>query len=133
MMAITLDYVKELFSNLETGNTDKFFNKVADDVEWKVLGTFPLAGTHTSKNVFIEKTFARLNRIMRDGALMKVNHIIVSGDEAVVEMESLSRLKDGKPFRGTYCWVMRFDGDVIVKVHAYVDSALVKNVLEEYE
>lgn len=34
----------------------------------------------------------------------------------------------------TYCWVMRFDDKgTIVQVRAYLDTALLKQVLEEHE
>lgn len=37
------------------------------------------------------------------------------------------------PFNNTYCWVVRFKNDVIVEVRAYLDSALVQNVIDENE
>lgn len=34
----------------------------------------------------------------------------------------------------TYCWVMRFDTNgMIVQARAYLDTALLKQVLEEHE
>lgn len=125
--------VTELFSNLETGNADRFFASVADDVSWTVMGTHPLAGHYTSKTEFLERTFVRLNRILEGGVALKLNNVIVSGDEAVVEMVSLSRAINGKPFDNTYCWVVRFEGDTIVEVRAYVDSVAVQTVIDENE
>lgn len=47
--------------------------------------------------------------------------IIVQGNTAVIEMESLSTALNGNPFNNTYCWVVNFENEVIVKVGAYVD------------
>ena len=132
-MSVTADYVRDLFGNLETGKLERFFSRVADDVDWTVMGTHPLAGHYTSKSELIERTFARIERIMKEGIVLKVNHVVVSGDEAAVEMESLSVAKNGRPFNNTYCWVVRFLEGEIVEVRAYVDSALVQLVLDENE
>jgi ketosteroid isomerase-like protein len=42
-----------LFGLLEDpGTAAAFFDRVADDVNWTVMGTHPLAGTYTSKAAF---------------------------------------------------------------------------------
>jgi uncharacterized protein len=127
------DAVRKLFAHLETGKGDKFFAQVADDVDWSVMGTHPLAGHYTSKADFIEHTFARLNGLLEQGVILKVTDVLVSGDRAAVEMRSLSRAINGKPFDNTYCWVVRFSDGEIVEVRAYVDSALVQRVIDENE
>ncbi len=43
-MALSDDYVLETFRGLENGDGDAFFEHVADDVDWTVMGTHPLSG-----------------------------------------------------------------------------------------
>jgi len=95
--------------------------------------TDPLAGIYKSKDEFILNTFKRLNRLLKEGVILKVNNILVQDDTAVVERESLSRALNGKPFDNTYCGVCRFEDDIIVEVRAYVDSALVQRLIIENE
>src|ERR1035438_10719533 len=104
---ITNEYIQNLFHFLETDDNSPFFDKVADDVNWTVMGTHPLAGTYHSKTDFIVNTFVRLNKILRNGVLLKVKNIVVQEEIAVVELESLSTALNGKPFNNTYCWVCR--------------------------
>ncbi|HEY2469225.1 MAG TPA: hypothetical protein VGI45_15495 [Terracidiphilus sp.] len=40
-MAITSDSVREIFKGLENGDGAAFFEGVADDVDWTVMGTHP--------------------------------------------------------------------------------------------
>ena len=89
-MPITVEFVDNLFKNLSNGNGDAFFTSVADDVNWTVMGTHPLAGVYNSKADFLKSTFERLSRILKGGVILKVTHIFVSGDIAVVEMTSTS-------------------------------------------
>ena len=84
-MPITVEFVDNLFKNLSNGNGDAFFTSVADDVNWTVMGTHPLAGVYNSKADFLKSTFERLSRILKGGVILKVTHIFVSGDIAVVE------------------------------------------------
>jgi hypothetical protein len=48
-MAITLERVREIFKGLEAGDGAAFFTHVAEDVDWTVMGTHPLAGHYLSK------------------------------------------------------------------------------------
>jgi ketosteroid isomerase-like protein len=132
-MSISIKDAINLFNHLKTGDNDKFFSHVADNVSWTVMGTHPLAGIYKSKNDFILNTFQRLNKLLKEGVILKVNNIIVQNDTAVVEMESLSTALNGKPFNNTYCWVCRFEDDIIIEVRAYVDSALVQRLINENE
>ena len=82
-MPITEDQVRAAFKGLETGAGDDFF---ADDVDWTVEGTHPLAGRYASKAGFRAATFGRLAQALPGGAQLRVTHVIVSGNEAVVEL-----------------------------------------------
>ena len=64
---------------------------------------------------------------------MEVVNVMVDGDMAAVELKAHATTKSGTNFANEYCWVCRFEGEKIVQVRAYLDSALVKRVLEENE
>jgi uncharacterized protein len=130
---ITKEYVQNIFHFLEAGDNSHFYDKVSDDVKWTVMGTHPLAGTYHSKTDFIVNTFVRLNKILKDGVILKVDNIIVSDDTAVVELRSLSTALNGEAFNNTYCWICYFENNIIVEVRAYVDSVLVQRVIDENE
>ena len=132
-MTIQADYVRTLFANLESGRTDAFFDHVAEDVKWTVMGTHPLAGTYYTKADFLAHTFTRLNKLLNEGVVLRVTNVLVDGDTAVVELQSLSTALNGKPFNNRYCWVARFSNGNIVEVRAYLDSALVQQLIDENE
>ena len=132
-MTLHASYVRSLFAKLEHGNSDAFFEHVADDVNWTVMGTHPLAGNYRTKSSFLAHTFARLNKILKEGVVLRVTDVLVDGDSAAVEMESLSTALDGKPFDNRYCWMVHFSNGTIVEVRAYLDSALVQRLIDENE
>ncbi len=126
------EYVRELFENLKT-DSSKFFDKVSENVHWTVMGTHPLAGEYFSKETFINSTFRRLSKILKEGALLEVKNIFLDEKHAIVEMKSISTANNGKPFTNTYCWIVKFDSKIITEVTAYVDSAIVQQVVDENE
>jgi uncharacterized protein len=116
----------DLFDNLQSARTQpEFWARVADDVDWTVQGTHPLAGRYHSKKEFIDATFARLAGVLPGGAELTVEHLFLDGDTTIVELLSNSRTNEGAAFANRYCWVCRFDGDTIVEVRAYLDSMMV--------
>jgi ketosteroid isomerase-like protein len=130
-MGITSDSVREIFKGLENGDGAAFFEHVADNVDWIVEGTHPLAGHYCSKKAFIEGTFAKLSQVLPNGAQLHVEDLLVKDNEAVVELHSLATAKNGLRFDNRYCWVVYFRDGVIVRVRAYLDSAMVARLFEE--
>jgi len=130
-MALSDAYVLETFRGLENGDGSAFFERVADDVDWTVMGTHPLAGHYLSKKDFREGTFARLGRVLTGGAQLHVEHLLIKGTEAIVELHSLATAKNGMRFDNRYCWIVYFRHKVIVRVRAYLDSAMVARLFEE--
>jgi uncharacterized protein len=130
-MALCDEFVLETFKGLESGDGAAFFERVADDVDWTVMGTHPLAGHYLSKKAFREGTFAKLGRVLVAGAQLHVEHLLLKGNEAIVELHSLATAKNGMRFDNRYCWVVYFRNELIIRVRAYLDSAMVARLFEE--
>ena len=129
-MAITADFVRQVFQGLKNGDGAEFFAHVADDVDWTVEGTHPLAGHYRSKADFIAGTFIKLGRVLPKGAQLQVEHLLVKDDQAVVELRSLATATNGMRFDNRYCWVCTFENNIITRVRAYLDSAMVAQLFE---
>jgi ketosteroid isomerase-like protein len=63
-MTVTPERIREIFKSLENSDAASFFERVADNVDWTVMGTHPLAGHYDSKKAFIEGTFAKLGQVL---------------------------------------------------------------------
>ena len=111
MKPVNVETIRSLFASLEKGNSEEFFQHVVPNVDWTVMGTHPLAGTYHDRDIFIQSTFHRLNKVLKDGVRLRVTNIITAYDTAVVELEALSTALNGNPFRNRYCWICRFEND----------------------
>jgi uncharacterized protein len=130
-MAVQADFVRKIFSGLEHGDGAAFFEHVADDVDWIVMGTHPLAGHYKSKHDFIAGTFAKLGKVLPGGAQLHVEHLLVADDQAVVELHSEATAKNGMRFDNRYCWIVYFRDNIIVRVRAYLDSTMVSRLFDQ--
>lgn len=115
-----------LFETLQSAETQpQFWAHVADDVDWTIEGTHPLAGRYRNKDAFVDASFARLAGVLPGGAKLELKHLYVDGDTAIAELHSTSTTNEGAQFANNYCWVCRFKDDEIVEVRAYLDSMMV--------
>ena len=130
-MTMSITQIREIFKNLESGDGAAFFAHVAEDVDWIVQGTHPLAGHYRSKSDFLAHTFQKLAKVLPQGTQLHVTNVLVSGDWAIVELASLATAKNGLRFDNKYCWVIRFAGGKIVEVRAYLDSAMVQRLFDQ--
>ncbi len=87
-MSVSLTQVRDIFKSLETGDGGEFFTHVADDADWTVEGTHPLAGNYHSKADFLAHTFEKLALVLPQGTQLHVENALTSGDWAVVELHS---------------------------------------------
>jgi len=67
-VSITPDLVRKVFQRPENGDGAAFFEHVADDVDWIVMGTHPLAGHSLSDKAFIDHMFLRPGPMLPQGA-----------------------------------------------------------------
>jgi ketosteroid isomerase-like protein len=72
------------------------------------MGTHPLAGHDHSKKAFREGTFAKLDKVLPQGARLELEHLLVQGDEAAVDLHSLATAKNGIRFENRCCWIVYF-------------------------
>lgn len=123
--------VRKIFADLEHGNGDGFFAHVADNVDWTVMGTHPLAGRYHSKAAFRAGTFEKLGKVLPHGTQLRVTNVVVAGDVAVVELVSDATAQNGMRFDNHYCWLVRFADRTIIEVRAYLDSAKVAELFRQ--
>ena len=79
-VSITADHARKVFNGLENGDGAAFFEHVADNVGWIVMGTHPLAGHSLSDKAFIDHMFFRLGPMLPQGAQLH-NESTTTGKE----------------------------------------------------
>jgi len=123
--------VREQFAHWETDNPIPFFDSLPDKFTWLVAGAInPLKGVYTSKEQCLE-AFGQLMSKLTTPPVCKIIKILVTGDYAVIEMSSKETSKAGKMYDELMCFVVRYEGDSLVEIRMYADTAVEKEIFDE--
>ncbi|MEM7124569.1 MAG: nuclear transport factor 2 family protein [Pseudomonadota bacterium] len=121
--------VREAFRPWETGDSGPFFDLVADDVTWTVIGTTSVSGVYHSKQALIDQAFGPLlDRL--DGPLKtRFIDLVADGDKVILRHESTGVAKTGLPYEQVYCFAMVMRDGRITEITAYLDTDLLARIL----
>ena len=120
--------VREAFRPWEQGDSGPFFDLVADDVVWTVIGSTPVSGVYRSKQALLDKAFLPLlDRL--DGPLKtRFVDIAADGDRVFLRHESTGVAKTGQHYNQVYCFAMVMRDGRITEIVAYLDTDLLSRV-----
>jgi ketosteroid isomerase-like protein len=120
---------RQIIAKLENKTDDAFFEHVADDVEWTVIG--PRSNTMR----FLRKSEARarktpLTALQSLGAQLRVAGVTVEGNRAAVELSALPRADDARSAPHDCCWILCFEEGMVIRVHEYDHGGAARAVEE---
>ena len=122
--------VREAFRPWEHGDSKPFFDLIAGDVVWTVIGTTRVSGVYHSKQDLIDRAFGpRLERL--EGRLSTTFvDLAGEGDKLFLRFNSAGVSKTGVIYDQTYCWAMIMRDNRIVDIVAYLDTDLLRRIFD---
>jgi ketosteroid isomerase-like protein len=120
--------IQDVFTAWAGGDGMAFFNTLAEDVQWTVIGTSPVSRTYTSRQAFVDGAAKPLTAKLAGPIQPTVVNIIAEGDNVVLQWEGKATTKAGKPYNNSYCWVMRVADGKVREGTAYIDTELVADL-----
>ena len=129
---LTAEQITESFSNISSENMPSFLGCFAENLKstWTGVGS-PFAGTYNSRDELLEKVFRPIIAALSSTLATEVRNVIVSGENAVIELIATATQKNGEPYRQEMCWVCRYEGDQIAELRYYADTATTERLLRE--
>jgi uncharacterized protein len=118
---------KHAVSQLAVGALKPFLDCFADDVVWTIVGTTPWSRSYRGAaevRAMLSALQARLDGPYR----MRVERFVTAGEWVVVQGKGDNVLLTGDRYDNTYCWVCRLEGERLVELTEYMDTALVMRV-----
>lgn len=101
--------------------TGSFFDILAPDAEWTIVGTGSAAGTYRSREAFLAEVIDPFNARMSVPLKPTVRALYGDGDMVIALWDGEGVANDGQPYRNTYTWYLQFSGDKVVKAIAFFD------------
>lgn len=136
-MAPTAERIKAIFSSFETqGRQQEFLPHIAENVDWTILGHSPMSRHYSGREDFVKNTIVVLReRILTEPLRLRVVRVTGGGEGnewSTVEMESIdAKCRNGLVYDMKYCWVIRWKGESMVEVRAYLDTDLLTRAMHE--
>ena len=120
--------IQDAFAGWARGDTNAFFNLLAEDVRWTVIGNTPVSRTYTSRAEFVDGAAKPLTAKLAGPIVPTVRDVIAEGDKVVLQWEGRSSGKNGTIYHQTYCWVMRLADGKVREGTAYLDTELISQL-----
>jgi uncharacterized protein (TIGR02246 family) len=120
--------IQDTFTAWARGDGSAFFNLLAEDVRWTVIGNTPVSRTYTSRDAFVEGAVKPLTAKLDGPIVPTVRDIIAEGEKVALQWEGRSSGKNGTIYYQTYCWVMRIVDGKVREGTAYLDTELISQL-----
>lgn len=123
--------IRTAFGHWEQGDSRPFFELVADDVRWTVIGSTEISGTYEGKRAFIAEAAGKLTTRFSTPLIANVLDVRADGDKVFLQWEGSASATNGLAYEQTYCWVLTMADGAVTNAIAYLDTALVAAVMAD--
>ena len=121
-------HMQEIFSAMAAGTLGPLFEAMAEDMQWRWMGTDQWSHTFEGKAAVMNELFGAVKETLTPSSQVTVHRFIAEGDTVVVEHSGRNTTPDGRRYDNNYCWVCRFADDKLREIHEYMDTRLVTEI-----
>lgn len=122
--------IRDAFRPWESGDSGPFFDLIAEDVTWTVIGTTELSGVYHSKRDLIDHAFGRLMDRLSGALTTRFVDLAVDGEKVFLRFTSSGVSKTGRRYDQVYCWAMVMRGRKIIEIVVYLDTDLLRRIID---
>jgi ketosteroid isomerase-like protein len=123
------ELLQQIYAEISNGNLEPLMEKMADDIEWTIIGTTGLSGTYRGKREVIEKMVGPLGSRLDGHVQFTFERFIAEGDHVVMQARGTATAKSGEPYNNTYCIVCRIEDGKVTEMTDYIDTELITKAL----
>jgi ketosteroid isomerase-like protein len=105
-----------------------FFNLLAEDASWTVIGNCPISGTYVGRSRLIEDALKPQRAKLAGPPTPTVINLIAEGDTVVIQWVGKGITRNGQPYHNSYCYVVQVENGRILRGTAYLDTELVRSI-----
>jgi hypothetical protein len=117
--------IQSMFAELSRGNGAGYLDRLADDVQFTIMGTTKYSGTFRGKQDVVNRLLTPLMNELDGGLEIAPDAFIAEGDTVVMQARGRSKTKSGKPYDNSYCQVFRVADGKVKQITEYLDTELV--------
>ncbi|MBI3795404.1 MAG: nuclear transport factor 2 family protein [Deltaproteobacteria bacterium] len=120
--------IEEAFVAWANGDGMAFFNLLAENASWTVIGNCPISGTYVGRQRLVEDALKPQRAKLAGPPTPTVMNLIAEGDTVVIQWVGKGTTKSGRPYNNSYCYVVQIENGRIIRGTAYLDTELVRSI-----
>jgi len=120
--------IQHAFAAWAKGDGMAFFNLLADNATWTVIGNCPISGTYVGRQCLIEDALKPQREKLAGPPSPEVINLIAEGDTVVIQWVGKGISKTGQSYNNSYCYVVQIENGRIIRGTAYLDTELVRSI-----
>ncbi|MGE0679871.1 MAG: nuclear transport factor 2 family protein [Candidatus Binatia bacterium] len=120
--------IQDAFTAWAQGDGMAFFNLLADNATWTVMGNCPISGTYIGRQRLIEDALKPQRAKLAGPPTPTVINLLAEGDTVVIQWVGKGTTTGGQPYNNSYCYVIQIEDGKIIRGTAYLDTALVRSI-----
>jgi uncharacterized protein len=124
------ELIARIFAETARGNGGPFVEALAEDVEWRIIGTTSWSKTFVGKVAVLKDLLGPLRQQFTTSNTIVAERILADGDYVVVEARGRNRTRKGEIYENEYCWVILMRDGKMARLVEYADTALMASVLD---
>jgi ketosteroid isomerase-like protein len=122
--------VRSFYEAGNRGDMDTCMRLIADDIVWHNSGSTRYSGTFRGKPMLMEQLLGPLFARLKAGIRSEIDDLVAEGDVVVALTSGTAETVEGLPYNNRYCQVIRIRDGQFAEVTEYMDTDLVRRVLE---
>ena len=122
--------IETIFLELSKGNDQPFLEAMADDIEWRWMGSGSWAKTFRGKQSVVNELWTAVRTTLVPPFRAVATRILADDDWVVIEAIGHNTTPEGKLYNNQYCWVCHLEGGKLRSLHEYMDTELVSSTFQ---
>jgi uncharacterized protein len=126
----TCEFIRRFFATLSAGNLEALRQLIHVDASWEVMRAVDGERLTLGRNAIIDDFLAPVRGRFEDGdPKIAVTTLVATGNMVAAETVGTGQLRNGRPYRNRYAWIIEMRDGLVCHVHEYMDTAYVRSVV----
>ncbi|KAI5458187.1 hypothetical protein BGZ63DRAFT_407483 [Mariannaea sp. PMI_226] len=135
MPYLTKAELEAIFADHPLTNGGAFWSRVAEDVDWTIMGSGPGTGRYRNLTDLRDNTIGKLVKVLAGPPEIKMVNVVFGGENyewTTLELEARGMRKSGKEYFNRYALVIKWNEDgKVAMVRDYLDTAIIEEIWRE--
>ena len=112
------------YAAMAAGNPAPFLDLLSDDISITMFGDHRFTRTFKGRTDIYDNLFGPIREVLDGTIRMNVTNVAAENDTVIAEARGEARTKDGRAYKNTYCFVLKFEDGKIIESREYLDTQL---------